>query len=124
MPNRVRLLIASNEDWVVPAASEERRFAVVDVGTKHQKDDGYFGELERELSEFRAATGGCCTTCSPATGARVNLRRIPHTEALLEQKFASLELVDQFWLDVLKRGDVSRRRALAVWPSDPQARCG
>jgi hypothetical protein len=37
---------------------------------------------------------------------KVNLRTIPDTAALTEQKIESLSVNQQWWLDVLKRGEL------------------
>jgi len=46
-----RLFMASNEDFVVPADLDDRRFLVLDVSDEHAKDHAYFGELRREWDE-------------------------------------------------------------------------
>ena len=38
----MRLMITSNNDWVVPAASEARGFFVLDVSEARMKDHEYF----------------------------------------------------------------------------------
>lgn len=48
--NALHVMIASNEDWVVPASTDhERRFAVYDVAAERQDDDAYFDELHRQM---------------------------------------------------------------------------
>lgn len=32
-PNFIRLIMASNNDWVVPASVDQRRFVVIEAGT-------------------------------------------------------------------------------------------
>ena len=54
-PNRLSLVMASNEDWVVPASLDERRFAVFNVSNGRQGDRGYFDALHRELYEAGGA---------------------------------------------------------------------
>ena len=46
--NFIHLLIASNNDWVVPADSHERRFFVLDVGAEHARDSAYFKAICEE----------------------------------------------------------------------------
>ena len=40
-------MIASNDQWVVLAGHDERRFAVFDVAAEHAQDHRYFGVLNR-----------------------------------------------------------------------------
>ena len=41
--NLSRLIIASNEKWVVPAGIRARRWCVLDVADTHANDRAYFG---------------------------------------------------------------------------------
>lgn len=102
VPNYVRMFINGNPGWLVPAGMGERRFATIDVADHKKEDTAYFkaivdelksGGYQRllyELLEFDLST--------------VDLRHIPKTEALLDQKIASLSPEDGWWLDALKRG--------------------
>ena len=45
MKNHIRLMVASNNDWVIPAGPEERRFCVLDVSDRHTQDHEYFKPL-------------------------------------------------------------------------------
>jgi hypothetical protein len=100
--NHLRLLFSSNNDWVIPAGLEERRFAVLDVGTKHQQDGPYFAALAHEM-----AHGGRAALLAYLLAYDVDavpLRQVPSTAALHEQQVASLQSPAKWWLDVLHRG--------------------
>ena len=45
MPNRLKIMMASNEEWVVPATADERRFFVLDVSDRCKGDIAYFRKL-------------------------------------------------------------------------------
>lgn len=47
--NMLHIVIASNEDWVVPATMDERRFAIFNVLDDHVGDLAYFKALYEEL---------------------------------------------------------------------------
>ena len=47
--NLSRLIIASNEKWVVPAGIRARRWCVLDVADTHANDRAYFGAIDDEL---------------------------------------------------------------------------
>ena len=49
VPNCLHIYMASNQDWVVPAGIDERRFFVLEVSEKRKQDHQYFGELVKEL---------------------------------------------------------------------------
>jgi hypothetical protein len=102
--NFARLLISGNHDWVVPAGFDERRFAVLDVGEAHKQDFAYFAAIEAE-----ADNGGREALLHHLLNvdlSKVNLRKIPMTAALLDQKFASLNPEQSWWLDTLSRGEL------------------
>jgi hypothetical protein len=102
IPNFLRLFVTGNPDWLVPAALEERRFAVLDVGEDHIQDVRYFAALEREMdSGGREALLDHLLHFDLST---VDLRSIPRTTALLQQKIASLTPEQAWWADVLTRG--------------------
>lgn len=48
-PNLLHIMVASNEDWVVPATRDERRFAMFDVPDDRVGDDAYFRALAAEI---------------------------------------------------------------------------
>ena len=60
--NYTRLMIASNNPWVVPAWSGGRRWFVLEVGNKHEKDFPYFAAIDEEME--KGDSRRCCTTCS------------------------------------------------------------
>jgi hypothetical protein len=46
LPNYMRVIMTSNEDWVVPAGKEERRFCVLDVSDRCAQNYYYFREMD------------------------------------------------------------------------------
>lgn len=106
LDNFVRLIMTSNEEWVVPAGKDERRFAVLDVDPRCAKNHDYFAEMDREMAD-----GGLAHLLADLLAfdlTTVDLRNAPHTGALLEQKFRSLSSVDAWWLERLMSGSTSR----------------
>ena len=100
--NFVRLLVTGNDDWLVPAGLGERRPAVLDVGQEHMQDHAYFAAIDAEM-----ANGGREALLQHLLNfdlSTVDLRSIPKTAALLDQKVASLPSEKAWWLDVLMRG--------------------
>jgi hypothetical protein len=111
--NYVRLMMTSNEDWVVPAGMDERRFCVLDVHPRCAQNHDYFREMDEQL-----AAGGRERLLRDLLDfdlSRVNLRDIPRTNALLEQKFRSLDPLDSWWLGRLMDGMATTR--LPGWPN-------
>jgi hypothetical protein len=102
--NHVRLLIATNHDWAVPAGLEERRFCVIDVSDAHMQDGAYFEPLWNEMNNGgREAFLHYLLTFDIT---RVNLRKLPQTDALMENKCMTMSSAEQFWYEILVRGSV------------------
>jgi len=106
LDNYVRLLMTSNEDWVIPAGKDERRFCVLDIHPRCAQNHVYFRELDAELDD-----GGREALLYDLLNfdlSKVNLRRIPMTEALLEQKLRSLDSVESWWVQRLYAGSPTK----------------
>jgi hypothetical protein len=54
-PNLLHIMMASNNDWVVPAGPTARRYAVFEVSNKHRRDKAYFDALRAEIEGGGAA---------------------------------------------------------------------
>lgn len=105
IPNYARLFITSNEKWVVPAALEERRFAVFDVGERNIQDHEFFGEVVRQLEE-ESGYGRLLHELLTFDLSTVDLRHVPLTPGLIEQKVQTLEPVDAFIYVCLHEGQL------------------
>src|ERR1700730_18516998 len=87
MENRVRVIMTSNEDWVVPATGYERRFFFLDVGSLCERNNQYFAELDDELDN-----GGREKFLHDLLSfdlSQFDIWQIPTTRALLDQKLRS-----------------------------------
>jgi len=94
-PNYVHLMMASNDDWVVPAGAQERRFFVLDVSTEHQQDNAYFAAIQSQLN-----TGGYeafLYLLRTLDLKSFNVRSIPQTRGLQEQKVLSYTAERDWW---------------------------
>jgi hypothetical protein len=108
--NFVRLIFTSNSDWVVPAGMDERRFAVIDVGSSVKENHRYFSEMAQELdSGGREALLADLLAYDLDAPNAPNLRMIPRTQALLEQKIRSLHPIAAWWLVRLENGSQTQR---------------
>jgi hypothetical protein len=115
--NFLRLIMTSNEEWVVPAGKDERRFAVLDVDPRCAKNHDYFAEMDAEL-----AAGGLAHLLGDLLAfdlSSVYLREAPRTVALLEQKIRSLDSVNVWWFERLTSGNTLR--FISKW--DPIVPC-
>lgn len=107
--NYLRLFITGNSQWIVPAGLEERRFAVFEMGESARQNHAYFAAIEKELAGGVRPNGGRQALLAyllDYTLDEIPLREIPQTAALADQKLASLSSEQQWWLDVLMRGQL------------------
>jgi len=103
--NVIHLMIASNSEWFINAAMAERRFAAFDLSTIHQNDTKWFAAIEKELFEG----GGLEALLFDLMAFNIdekNLRTIPQTKVLNEQKQASFSPQQNWWLQVLQEGEI------------------
>jgi hypothetical protein len=104
MPNRLKILMASNADWVVPATADERRYFVLDVSNARRGDFPYFVRLHEALDEGELAA--FLEHLLTLDLSEFNIRDVPHTGALDRQKLTGADSVTAFWYDCLREGTV------------------
>lgn len=101
-PNYVHLFMASNEEWVVPAEVDDRRFFVLDVSDSKRGDRPYFQALWYEMEH-----GGRAALLHELLHMGLSdfdVRDVPQTDALLHQKTLSLSPEDRWLFDKLQEG--------------------
>lgn len=109
--NMLHVVMASNEKWVVPASSDERRYAVFNVNGNRAQDRDYFGPLAEQM-----ANGGLAAMLHDLLEMDLDgfhpRWNIPQTDALTEQKLAGLRGVERAFLDILQTGELPVERWL------------
>jgi Family of unknown function (DUF5906) len=100
--NISRLIIASNEQWVVPAGTQARRWLVLDVADTHANDRKYFAAIDEELRN--GGLEGLMHVLTTFDLRSVDVHTAPKTAALLEQKEESFAPHVQWWNETLERG--------------------
>jgi hypothetical protein len=100
--NHVHLIIATNEDWAVPAGPQARRFFVLEVSDAQMQKGQYFGPIENEMKNGGLEAFFDMLLKVDLTG--VDLRKIPLTGSLIEAKLRTMEGTPEgFWYSVLVR---------------------
>lgn len=101
----LRLMILSNERWVIPASDDERRYAVFNVGDRRRQDRKFFGSIVEGMK-----AGGIrllFTELKKFDLKKVDPHSAPNTEGLQEQKQNSLSPLEQWWFDSLFQGYIT-----------------
>jgi len=104
-PNRLHTMLASNEDWVVPAGAYERRYQVQEVANTHRQDPSWFGPIYEQLR-----SGGYEALLFDLLERDLgdwHPRDIVRTAALAEQQEQSLSAFDAWWFEMLQTGVVT-----------------
>lgn len=101
-PNYTHIILASNSAWVVPAGSNERRFFVLDVGDGEMQNKKYFSAIQAQMnSGGREALLHYLLTYDISN---FEVREVPKTSALQEQKVLSMENDEAWWYEKLEEG--------------------
>lgn len=100
----VHIMMASNENWVVPAGEDERRYFVLDAGEDHKQDMTFFGSMQSLLDKTGRHHLLYYLMHLNLDGFQV--RKAPITEALNDQKMLSLSPERQWWLGKLVDGRI------------------
>ena len=103
-PNFIRLILATNNEWVVPASAEQRRFVVIDASDARMQDTAYFGAIIQQMEN-----GGLEALMHHLQSLDlegVNLRKISQTDALTDQKLRSLDSVAEWLYGCLNNGGI------------------
>lgn len=104
MRSLIRMIMASNSDWVVPAGPEARRFCVLDVADTKMQNGAYFEAIRAQLAD--GGIEAFMYDLAHTDLSIADVRTPPQTRALLDQKLASLGSVQKFWYGRLKEGSV------------------
>lgn len=105
MPNRLKVIMAGNPDWVVAAEGDDRRFFAPDMSEKRKQDHNYFAELNAEIDN-----GGAAAFLHHLLNLDLsdfNPRQKPDTKELARQKEQSLAGVEAFAYELLGRGSLT-----------------
>jgi len=107
--NHLKIVMASNEEWIAPASWDERRYAVFDVSPKRIGDKRYFADLNAELEN-----GGREAMLADLLAMDLGDWRpgdtIPDTTALRSQKDLSLPPEEAWLLAILESGEIPGER--------------
>lgn len=114
--NLLRLAVIGNEDWLVPASHDERRWAAFEVGLGNVKDKPFFERMRKEME-----AGGYSLLLRylldyDLTGIDIN--EAPVTAALLDQKLESLDPAAHWWFECLQQGQFVGGDFSGNWPEE------
>jgi hypothetical protein len=120
--NHVNLLMASNENWVIPADWDDRRFLVLEVSDSRKQDHVYFHALKAQMENGGLAAWLHHLLSVDTHGQ--NLHQPPRTAARAAQIVAGLPPPDLYWYECVQDGRLrladpdGRDTTGPTWPTD------
>jgi len=102
--NRLKIIMASNSDWVIPASGDERRFFVLEVSDEKQGDHAYWRELNKHIADGGAEA--FLDYLLKVDLSAFNVRDVPQTAGLAKQKLQSFNALESFLFDGLVDGSL------------------
>ncbi|OCC06370.1 hypothetical protein BA190_03835 [Labrys sp. WJW] len=114
MPSCLRILISSNESWVVPATEDDRRWFILNVSARRKEDAAYFRALNEELDGEGPAA--LLHYLQHHDFSDVDIRNPPKTDALAEEIEAGKQGIEAWWAEVLADGELYNGVAISGWP--------
>jgi phage/plasmid-associated DNA primase len=102
-PNYLKVFMATNNDWAVPASKDERRYCVFDVSSEMKDNKAYFDALHSDI-ETKDVQAAFLHEMLVRDIRGFHTGQIPETEALKEQRLHSLNSVGKWLVDCLSSG--------------------
>lgn len=101
--SHLHIVMCSNEEWVVPASIDARRFAIFNASSIHKQDEPYFKAIIDQMNN-----GGQSAMLHELLNRKLGSwhprNNIPQTEALREQKERSLSPINDVLFEILQDG--------------------
>ena len=114
--NYIRMIMASNHDWVVPTGGFDRRFCILDVADNQRNDRAFFNQLEAQwLSGGMAA---CLNDLLARDLSDFRIENIPETKARRDQKRMTVlgkGTIEEWWARKLQEGILLDMKDNAGW---------
>jgi hypothetical protein len=114
--NRLKIIMATNEEHAVIAGTDERRYFVLHVSNIKAQDHGYYAKLHAWWSQGgKEAFLGYLLDYDLTD---FNIRAVPNTAALERQKIESLDVFNGWLFEKLVDGNWQQDRTPEHWASE------
>ena len=114
VPNCLRIMIASNNQWIVPAGTRGRRFVVIDVSDQYAKEDdpahvAYWEPLQAQFGDRAPGDGRAAMLYDllDMDLSNFNVRAVPKSAAKTEQKLLSQRGTGAWLFEILQDGEIT-----------------
>jgi hypothetical protein len=103
-PNFIHLIMASNDPHVIRASGDERRYLVLGVGESKKQDKNFFKAVKDQL--MNGGYEALLYFLQEVDLSNFQVRDVPNTEALQEQKLLSMNIDEEWWFRKLENGRI------------------
>lgn len=112
--NYIRLIVASNEEWFVPAGPQSRRWFVLKMSSSYANDANHFHKMREQMKN-----GGYQAMMTELANRDItsNLRWAPETETLNEQRaiLSTNDPVIEWWTGCLENEYINGIEGFTDW---------
>ncbi|MCA1453981.1 hypothetical protein I6F35_12240 [Bradyrhizobium sp. BRP22] len=105
VPNLLHIMMASNEDWIVPAGEHERRYVVFEVNDLHLQDIPWFKAINDQLEN--GGYGAMLHDLLHRDISGFHPRQLPKCNDLTSQQAMSLSPLDSWWVELIENGTLA-----------------
>ena len=102
-PNYLKVFMATNNDWAVPASKDERRYCVFDVSSERIGDKAYFDSLHHDCND-KDVQAAFLFDMLKRDISIFHTGQIPDTDGLKDQRMQSLTSMGKWLVDSLNGG--------------------
>lgn len=113
-PNFLKIMMATNKDWAVPATRDERRYCVLDISDEKRGDRDYFNALHIDINNKDVQSAFLYDMLNRDI-SEYHSGNIPESKGLQDQRMHSLSSAGKWLLDSLNSGYLYDSTANKEW---------
>jgi hypothetical protein len=102
--NCLHIIMASNEDWAVPASIDDRRFCIFEIRDDKRNKHSYFQAIHDQMEA--GGYGALLHMLLKMDLTGFNVRNRPETAALTTEKMLGLPPCEAYWYECLQSGSL------------------
>lgn len=103
-PNYVHMVMASNDPHVIRASGDERRYFVLEMNSAKKQNTKYFKAIQEQMED--GGYEALLYFLQEIDLSDFQVRDVPQTGALQEQKLLSLNIDEEWWFRKLQNGRI------------------
>jgi hypothetical protein len=106
--NRLKIIIASNHEWVLRVDKDDRRFLFLDVDERQRGNQAYWDAIDKDMRPVAQGGKGGLSHLLFALQTHdlsgYDIRRVPRTAGHRDQAARSMSVTEEWWFSKLQDG--------------------